>query len=70
MSHMRCTHELHSCWRAASCAQAYDKLCGKLKELSALQGISGLLGWDEMWVGWMWAAWPVTGAAHPPASDP
>ncbi len=37
--------------------QAYDKLCGKLKELSALQGISGLLGWDEMWVGCGSAEW-------------
>lgn len=27
--------------------QTYDKLCEKLKDLSALQGISGLLGWDE-----------------------
>ncbi len=28
--------------------QAYSKVCTKLKELSALQGISGLLGWDEV----------------------
>lgn len=28
--------------------QAYEALCGKLKELSSLGGISGLLGWDEM----------------------
>lgn len=28
--------------------QAYEKLCGKLRELNALEGISGLLGWDEM----------------------
>ncbi len=28
--------------------QAYDALCDRLKELSALNGISGLLGWDEM----------------------
>jgi hypothetical protein len=37
---------------ANSCAvsgpQDYDKLCDKLKELSSLEGISGLLGWDEM----------------------
>lgn len=26
----------------------YDMLCEKLKEVSALGGISGLLGWDEM----------------------
>lgn len=39
---------------AANCPvsgpQDYDKLCDKLKELSSLEGISGLLGWDEMWV--------------------
>lgn len=28
--------------------KAYDALCERLKELSALNGISGLLGWDEM----------------------
>lgn len=28
--------------------QAYNELCGKLRELNALEGISGLLGWDEM----------------------
>ncbi|GAX80590.1 hypothetical protein CEUSTIGMA_g8027.t1 [Chlamydomonas eustigma] len=28
--------------------ETYDKLCEKLKDLSSLQGISGLLGWDEM----------------------
>ncbi|GBF90989.1 hypothetical protein Rsub_03844 [Raphidocelis subcapitata] len=33
---------------AAAPAQAYEKLCGKLRELNALEGISGLLGWDEM----------------------
>jgi hypothetical protein len=35
---------------AVSGPQDYDKLCDKLKELSSLEGISGLLGWDEMWV--------------------
>ncbi|GFR49967.1 hypothetical protein Agub_g12106, partial [Astrephomene gubernaculifera] len=29
-------------------AQAYEALCGRLRELSALNGISGLLDWDEM----------------------
>ena len=33
---------------SATTQQAYEKLCSKLKELSALNGISGLLGWDEM----------------------
>lgn len=33
---------------AASVTTQYDELCTKLKELSALQGIEGLLGWDEM----------------------
>jgi hypothetical protein len=28
--------------------QAYDELVKKLRELDALNGISGLLGWDEM----------------------
>ncbi|PNW70823.1 hypothetical protein CHLRE_17g734900v5 [Chlamydomonas reinhardtii] len=28
--------------------KAYEMLCERLKELSALGGISGLLGWDEM----------------------
>jgi hypothetical protein len=28
--------------------QMYDSLCSKLKELSALNGISGVLQWDEM----------------------
>ncbi|KAI8464429.1 MAG: putative carboxypeptidase [Monoraphidium minutum] len=28
--------------------QAYGKLVSKLRELNALEGISGLLGWDEM----------------------
>ncbi|BDA49961.1 Thermostable carboxypeptidase 1 [Coccomyxa sp. Obi] len=28
--------------------QDYDMLCEKLKEISTLSGISGLLGWDEM----------------------
>ena len=28
--------------------QLYDSLCSKLKELSALNGISGVLQWDEM----------------------
>lgn len=28
--------------------QNYNKVCEKLKELNALQGIAGLLGWDEM----------------------
>ncbi|KAG2426831.1 hypothetical protein HXX76_012882 [Chlamydomonas incerta] len=28
--------------------KAYEALCERLKELSALGGISGLLGWDEM----------------------
>jgi hypothetical protein len=34
--------------------QTYEKLCTKLKDLSALQGINGLLGWDEV----RWAACP------------
>lgn len=29
-------------------AQSYDKLCERLKELSNLSAISGLLGWDEV----------------------
>ncbi|KAK9857243.1 hypothetical protein WJX84_005190, partial [Apatococcus fuscideae] len=29
-------------------AKDYDDLCEKLKEISTLNGISGLLGWDEM----------------------
>lgn len=29
-------------------SQTYDALTKKLKEVSALGGISGLLGWDEM----------------------
>ncbi|KAG2487712.1 hypothetical protein HYH03_013711 [Edaphochlamys debaryana] len=29
-------------------AKAYDALCDRLKEVSVLGGISGLLGWDEM----------------------
>jgi len=28
--------------------QEYEKICEKLKELNSLEGISGLLGWDEM----------------------
>ena len=28
--------------------QNYDALCEKLKEISTLNGIAGLLGWDEM----------------------
>jgi Zn-dependent M32 family carboxypeptidase len=28
--------------------QAYDELAAKLRELDALNGISGLLGWDEL----------------------
>ncbi len=32
----------------ASTAQSYDKLCERLKELSNLNAISGLLGWDEV----------------------
>jgi hypothetical protein len=28
--------------------QAYDELTAKLRELDALNGISGLLGWDEL----------------------
>jgi hypothetical protein len=32
--------------------QAYDALCERLKEISALEGISGLLDWDEMVGGW------------------
>ncbi len=28
--------------------QSYEKACEKLKEVSALGGISGLLGWDEV----------------------
>jgi Zn-dependent M32 family carboxypeptidase len=28
--------------------QAYAKVATKLKETSALEGINGLLGWDEM----------------------
>jgi hypothetical protein len=28
--------------------QEYEKVCEKLKELNSLEGISGLLGWDEM----------------------
>lgn len=28
--------------------QAYEELSGLLKEMTALNGISGLLGWDEM----------------------
>ena len=31
-----------------STAQSYDKLCERLKELSNLNAISGLLGWDEV----------------------
>ncbi len=31
----------------------YDKLCGTLRELNALEGISGLLGWDEMGEQWL-----------------
>jgi hypothetical protein len=30
------------------CLQAYDALTKKLRELDALNGISGLLGWDEL----------------------
>jgi Zn-dependent M32 family carboxypeptidase len=30
------------------CLQAYDELTAKLRELDALNGISGLLGWDEL----------------------
>jgi hypothetical protein len=30
------------------CAQAYEELTKKLRELDALNGISGLLGWDEL----------------------
>lgn len=30
------------------CWQAYDELAKKLRELDALNGISGLLGWDEL----------------------
>lgn len=33
---------------APTTQQAYDQLCSKLRELNALEGISGLLGWDEM----------------------
>lgn len=33
---------------APSVKQDYDVLCKKLKEVSALSGINGLLGWDEM----------------------
>lgn len=29
-------------------SQLYESLCSKLKELSALNGISGVLQWDEM----------------------
>ena len=42
------------CWtRAESGAcvtllQAYDDLAAKLRELDALNGINGLLGWDEL----------------------
>ena len=28
--------------------QKYEQLCAKLKDISALQGINGLLGWDEV----------------------
>lgn len=28
--------------------QDYADLCSQLKEISALGGISGLLGWDEL----------------------
>ncbi len=31
-----------------SATQAYDELTKKLRELDALNGISGLLGWDEL----------------------
>ncbi len=31
-----------------STTQSYDKLCERLKELSNLNAISGLLGWDEV----------------------
>jgi hypothetical protein len=48
-------------WRCRR-AQAYAKVCDKLKEVDALSGISGLLGWDEMVmlvgarcrIGWCW----------------
>ncbi|KAI7846262.1 hypothetical protein COHA_000242 [Chlorella ohadii] len=33
---------------ATAVKQDYEALCKKLKEVSALSGISGLLGWDEM----------------------
>ncbi|GFH06694.1 uncharacterized protein HaLaN_01364 [Haematococcus lacustris] len=30
--------------------KSYEVVASKLKELSALQGIDGLLGWDQGWV--------------------
>eukprot|EP00775_Hariotina_reticulata_P006119 gene6119-6358_t len=33
---------------SSSTVQAYDDLCAKLRELDALSGINGLLGWDEL----------------------
>ena len=42
--------------------QKYEQLCAKLKDISALQGINGLLGWDE--VGRL-AIWPVVPCLSP-----
>ncbi|KAK3270693.1 hypothetical protein CYMTET_20921 [Cymbomonas tetramitiformis] len=37
----------HVTTKAAAITEDYTELCGKLKEVSTLSGISGLLGWDE-----------------------
>lgn len=37
-----------ACSAVDACVQDYDLLCNKLKELSTLGGINGLLMWDEM----------------------
>lgn len=39
---------LQTCCQLRVCLQAYASLCSKLKELSSLNGISGLLQWDEL----------------------
>jgi hypothetical protein len=41
---MRCK----ASFATTACEQKYGVVVDKLKELSALNGISGLLGWDEV----------------------